>query len=75
MQEESERLLEETAEAQAAQLDFSGVQDIRLMLEAVQQGRSLHPLHLTAIAGTLEAAARVEQQVLAGDRGSGNGSR
>ena len=75
VQEESERLLQETAEGQAAQLDFSGVQDIRLMLDAVQQGRSLHPLHLTAIASTLEAAARVEQQVMAAGSGSGNGSR
>ncbi|CAL8471247.1 g10789 [Coccomyxa elongata] len=75
-QEDSERLLEETAQAQAAKLDLSGIQDIRLMLEAVQQGRSLHPLHLTAIASTLEAALHVEQQLaLTSDAGSGGSSR
>lgn len=76
MQEESEQLLEETAQAQAAKLDLSGIQDIRLMLEAVQQGRSLHPLHLTAIASTLEAALHVEQQlVMTADAGTKKGSR
>ncbi len=76
LQADSERLLEETAQAQAAKLDLSGIQDIRLMLEAVQQGRSLHPLHLTAIASTLEAALHVEQQLgMAGDAGDGNSSR
>lgn len=75
VQEESEVLLQETAEAQAANLDFSGLQDIRPMLEAVQQGRSLHPLHLTAVASTLEAAARLEAEVAAAAEHGSDGSR
>lgn len=75
LQEDSERLLEETAQAQAAELDLSSIQDIRLMLEAVQQGRSLHPLHLTAIASTLEAALHVEQQLVMTSDARSGGSR
>ena len=50
VQEDSERLLQETGEALDAQLSLAGVQDIRAMLAAVDEGRSLHPLHLTAVA-------------------------
>lgn len=60
MKAESEQLLQETHEAMSARLDFSGMRDIRQMLEALKQGRALHPLHLTAIADTLEAVAELE---------------
>ena len=63
MQEDSERLLQETGEALDAQLSLAGVQDIRAMLAAVDEGRSLHPLHLTAVASTLLAAKAVEEQI------------
>ena len=63
VQEDSERLLQETAEALDAQLSLKGVQDIRAMLAAVDEGRSLHPLHLTAVASTLLATKAVEEQI------------
>lgn len=63
-QAESEQLLRETHEAMEAKLDFSGVRDVRQMLEALEQGRALHPLHLTAIADTLEAVAELEAHLL-----------
>lgn len=63
MQEDSERLLQETGEALDAQLSLAGVQDIRAMLAVVDEGRSLHPLHLTAVASTLLAAKAVEEQI------------
>jgi dsDNA-specific endonuclease/ATPase MutS2 len=62
-QEDSERLLQETGEALSAQLSLGGVQDIRAMLTAVNEGRSLHPLHLTTIASTLLAAKAIEKQI------------
>lgn len=66
MQEHSEQLLQETWEAREAQLSLEGVQDIRAMLHALDEGRSLHPLHLTAIASTLLAARAVEEQLQPG---------
>ena len=63
MQADSEQLLQETAEALEAQLSLEGVQDIRAMLQALDEGRALHPLHLTAIASTLLAAKAVEEQL------------
>lgn len=67
-QEASERLLQETAEAASARLSFAGVQDVRLAVDAAAAGRSLHPLHLTAVAGTLEAAAALERHIAGGGR-------
>lgn len=66
MQAHSEELLEETGEALEAQLSLEGVQDIRAMLKALDEGRALHPLHLTAIASTLLAARAVEEQLRPG---------
>ena len=63
LQADSERLLQETAEALEAQLSLEGVQDVRAMLHALDEGRALHPLHLTAIASTLLAAKAVEDQL------------
>ena len=63
MQAGSEQLLQETGEALEAHLSLEGVQDIRAMLHALDEGRSLHPLHLTAIASTLLAAKAVEEQL------------
>ena len=63
VQEDSERLLQETGEALNEQLSLEGVQDIRAMLAAVDEGRSLHPLHLTAVASTLLATKAVEEQI------------
>jgi dsDNA-specific endonuclease/ATPase MutS2 len=62
-QVESEQMLQETEEARTAKLDFSGVYDVGLMLEAALQRRSLHPLHLSAVASTLDAAARLEEAI------------
>ncbi|KAK9823927.1 hypothetical protein WJX72_006408 [[Myrmecia] bisecta] len=45
-QSESEVLLEETAEALHANMDFDGVYDLRPLLAAVARGRVLQPLHL-----------------------------
>ena len=63
MQAHSEELLEQTGEALEAQLSLEGVQDIRAMLRALDQGRALHPLHLTAVASTLLAARALEGQL------------
>lgn len=63
MQADSERLLQETGEALEARLSLEGIQDIRAMLHALDEGRSLHPLHLTAIASTLLAARAVDEQL------------
>jgi len=62
-QADSDRLLQETGEALEAQLSLEGVQDIPAMLRALDEGRALHPLHLTAIASTLLAAKAVEDQI------------
>ena len=63
MQDGSEQLQQETHEALLAKLSLEGIQDIRAMLCAVDEGRSLHPLHLTAVASTLLAAASVEESI------------
>ena len=63
MQEGSELLQQETHEALQAKLNLEGIQDIRAMLYAVDEGRSLHPLHLTAVASTLLAAASIEESI------------
>lgn len=55
-------------EARDAKLGFGGVQDVRLILDAAEAGRSLHPLHLTATASTLEAAAQLQAAVSGSDR-------
>ena len=62
-QADSEQLLQETGEALEAQLSLQGVQDIRAMLRVLDAGRSLHPLHLTAIASTLLAARAVDEHI------------
>ena len=63
VQADSEQLLQETAEALEAKLSLEGIQDVRAMLHALDEGRALHPLHLTAIASTLLAAKAVEDQL------------
>ncbi|PSC69703.1 endonuclease 2 [Micractinium conductrix] len=60
---ESEALLQQTAEAQQALLDFKGAFDVRRAVEAAQQGRVLHPMVLGAVASTLGAAARLAQRL------------
>lgn len=65
LQEDSERLLQETGEALEAKLGLEGIQDIRAMMHALDDGRSLHPLHLTAVASTLLAARALEEQISA----------
>lgn len=51
---------------------FAGVYDVRQAVAAAEQGRVLHPLVLGAIATTLAAAARLEQQLgLAGGSADG----
>lgn len=62
-QAESETLLQETAEAQRAQLDFGGAYDIRQAVEAAAGQRVLHPMVLGAVATTLAAAARLQGQL------------
>lgn len=50
----AEDLLQETAEAQQAKLALKGIFDLRGLLEAASRKRVLHPVHLDAIACTLE---------------------
>ena len=50
----AERLLQETAEAQQAKLVLKGIFDLRGLLEAANRKRVLHPVHLDAMASTLE---------------------
>ena len=50
----AERLLQETAEAQQAKLVLKGIFDLRGLLEAASRKRVLHPVHLDAMASTLE---------------------
>lgn len=50
----AERLLQETTEAQQARLVLKGIFDLRGLLEAASRKRVLHPVHLDAIASTLE---------------------
>ncbi|KAK9844214.1 hypothetical protein WJX81_008230 [Elliptochloris bilobata] len=62
--EDSEHLLCETSEAATARLEFSGVRDLRLLLDADGTGgAALHPFHLHAIAATLDAAAALRERV------------
>ena len=75
LQEDSEQLLRQTAEAQRAGLDFSAVRDLRPLLDADGGGGGggggvLHPFLLHAVAATLDAAAALQQRVeqLAGVR-------
>ena len=64
LQEGSEQLLRETAEAQRAGLDFGAVRDLRPLLDAEDGGNGvLHPFLLHAVAGTLDAAAALHQRV------------
>ena len=66
LQEDSEQLLRETAEAQRAGLEFSGMRDLRPLLDVDDGGGGggvLHPFHLHAVAATLDAAAALQQRV------------
>ena len=63
LQEGSEQLLRETAEAQRAGLDFGAVRDLRPLLDADDRGGMLHPFLLHAVAATLDAAATLQQLV------------
>ena len=63
LQEGSEQLLRETAEAQRAGLEFGAVRDLRPLLDAEDGGGVLHPFLLHAVAATLDAAAALQQRV------------
>ncbi|KAK9833029.1 hypothetical protein WJX74_004733 [Apatococcus lobatus] len=60
-QADSERLLQETAEARQAQLNLEGVQDLRPLLDGACQGRRLSTMHLAAVAKTLQQAQILRQ--------------
>lgn len=57
--EESELLLRQTREAQAAGVDLKGLYDVRRAIDAAVAGQALPPLALGAIATALTAAHRV----------------
>ena len=53
-QEESEELLQQTAEAGAAEFSLKGVYDVEAWVRAVQDNRRLHAAQLSAILSTLQ---------------------
>jgi hypothetical protein len=55
-QKQAEQLLQETAEAQQADLSLKGIHDLRGLLEAASRNRVLHPVHLDGVAASLEAS-------------------
>ena len=55
-QKQAEQLLQETAEAQLADLILKGIHDLRGLLEAASRNRVLHPVHLDGVASSLEAS-------------------
>ena len=55
-QKQAEQLLQETAEAQQADLTLKGIHDLRGLLEAASRNRVLHPVHLDGVASSLEAS-------------------
>ena len=63
-QQQAEQLLQETAEAQEANLALKGIHDMRGLLEAVGRDRVLQPIHLDGVASSLEVCcifARLRQ--------------
>lgn len=59
-QEESDALLQETREATELEIEIVGITDLRPLLAAVQMGRVLHPIHLAAVAATVDAAQSLQ---------------
>ena len=53
-QQQAEQLLQETAEAQQANLALKGIHDLRGLLEAVVRDRVLQPIYLDGVASSLE---------------------
>lgn len=53
-QQQAEQLLQETAEAQQANLALKGIHDLRGLLEAVGRDRVLQPIYLDGVASSLE---------------------
>ena len=53
-QQQAEQLLQQTAEAQVANLSLGGTFDLRGLMGAAVAGRMLHPIHLDGVASTLE---------------------
>lgn len=52
-QQQAELLLQETAEAQEANLALKGIHDLRGLLAAVGRDRVLQPVHLDGVASSL----------------------
>jgi len=73
-QQESERLLLETKEAQAADLDFKGVYDVRKAVEAASESKVLLSLVLAAILSTLQATQRIITTLNTDNNSSSNGT-
>ncbi|KAL3147779.1 hypothetical protein ABBQ32_002512 [Trebouxia sp. C0010 RCD-2024] len=73
-QHQAEQLLQETAEAQQANLALKGIHDLRGLLEAVGRDRVLQPIYLDGVASSLEIAAAVAQRVQENQAG-GQGAR
>ena len=63
LQEDSERLQQETREAASAGLAFGDLRDLRPLLAAAADGIALQPFHLHAVAATLDAAAALRARV------------
>ena len=63
LQEDSERLQQETREAASAGLAFGDLRDLRPLLAAAADGIALQPFHLHAVAATLDAAAALRVRV------------
>ena len=53
-QQQAEQLLQETGEAQQANLALKGIHDLRGLLEAVDRNRVLQPIYLDGVASSLE---------------------
>jgi len=62
-QEESEELLQQTAEALEVQLKFGTAYDLRPAVKAVGEGGMLNARQLNAVAITLQTAAALKEQV------------
>jgi hypothetical protein len=59
-QAESEALLLETKEAGHIELNLTGISDLRPLLAAVRAGQVLPPIHLAAVAATIDAAEALQ---------------
>lgn len=74
LQRESENLVQQTAEARRAPLQFGDIYNLHPVVAAAQESGFLTAQHLNAVAATLEAAASLQQQLGMPGPGSGPAS-